>query len=614
MGLVFLAEDPSLNRQVAIKMLDIMADSEGDREFLRTRLLRDAKAAAILSHPNIVGVFDIVEEGQSVYVVMEYIEGESLASYLDTTPIPDHAFTLRVLQQVASGLDYTHSRGIVHRDIKPGNIMIGPNGVVKILDFGIARMTDVRTSTPTGLVMGTVDYMAPEQIKAAMIDGRADQFSLAAVAYRMICGTTLFGRHTLVTLAYKLVNESPRSVCEQNAATPAAVDHVLKMALAKAPADRYPNCSAFVDALTGAFSGAPVVPPPTVALPNEPPDAAPVTTPRRSKVTAAVVGVALVAAFGSAVVVWKLLDRGTNPAPVAARTHALPPVAKVPPGNSIGTSKPVEEPPKPAEKQTKPPAKVDVAVKPPATSQVSTPAKTASVTPPVPTKAPAVKKTEPPVKPPDKPPDKLVEHAEVVPPLPVAKEPEPPMITPDAVPSQTEPVPPAARETPFKRAQEAMQAKDYPAAIRGFTKVLETHPKMLQAYVDRGLAHQLSKQYPDAIQDYSDAIRLGSRDAHAYANRGVCEVKLHEDDLAFADFNRSLSLDQGFTPALNGRGGVFYRRKQYKLAINDFDAAIRVNPKFVQAYQNRAQARKATGDAAGAADDYAVIQRLQRNR
>src|ERR1039458_2627910 len=108
MGLVYLAEDPSLNRQVAIKMLDVMADSEGDREFLRTRLLRDARAAAILSHPNIVGVYDIVEEGHSVYMVMEYIEGQSLASYLDRTPIPDRGFTLRVLQQVASGLDYTH--------------------------------------------------------------------------------------------------------------------------------------------------------------------------------------------------------------------------------------------------------------------------------------------------------------------------------------------------------------------------------------------------------------------------------------------------------------------------------------------------------------------------
>src|SRR5579862_5707885 len=99
MGLVFLAEDPSLNRQVAIKMLDILADSAGDREFLRTRLLRDAKAAAILSHPNIVSVFDIVEEGDSVYVVMEYIQGESLATYLDNTPIPDHAVTLKVIQQ-----------------------------------------------------------------------------------------------------------------------------------------------------------------------------------------------------------------------------------------------------------------------------------------------------------------------------------------------------------------------------------------------------------------------------------------------------------------------------------------------------------------------------------
>ena len=608
MGLVFLAEDPSLNRQVAIKMLDIMADSDGDREFLRTRLLRDARAAAILSHPNIVGVYDIVEEGQSVYVVMEYIEGESLATFLDRTPIPDRGFTVRILQHVASGLDYTHSKGVIHRDIKPGNIMLGAGGVVKILDFGIARMTDVRTSTPTGLVMGTVDYMAPEQIKAAMIDGRADQFSLAAVAYRMISGRTLFGRQTLATLTYKLVNESPQPVCEQNTATPAAVDQVLSIALAKSPTERFANCGAFVEALAQAFDGAL---PPTATLPAQAPAAAPATG-KRSKVAAVLAGGVLLAG-GGAVALWKPWSRGANPA-----------VEKAPASAAIQTKKLVEEPPPP-------PAKTDASRKPPGTLQKrpdakgSLPVKASvkpadvSVKPPeTPAKKPehaaVTLPAEVPVKAPATPPAKPPDRAAVVPPPVAVKEPEMPMSTPEALESPLQTGSPAAKETYHRKGLDAMKERNYPEAIRNFNRVLELHPNMIQTYVSRGLAYQLSSQFAKAIQDYSDAIRLGSRDPHAFANRGVCEVRLHEDDLAFADFNRALDLESDFPAALNGRGGVLFRRRQYQMAIRDFSAAIRVSPKFVQAYQNRANARKTIGDLPGAADDFAVIQRLQRNK
>ncbi len=587
MGLVFLAEDPSLNRQVAIKMLDILADSEGDRDFLRNRLLRDAKAAAILSHPNIVSVFDIVEEGNSVYVVMEYIEGESLASYLDSTPVPDPAFTLRLLQQVASGLDYTHTRGVIHRDIKPGNIMIGTGGVVKILDFGIARMSDVRTSTPTGMVMGTVDYMAPEQIKAALIDGRADQFSLAAVAYRMISGSTLFGRHTLATLTYKLVNESPPPVCEKNASIPLAVDHVLSTALAKLPADRYPTCIAFVEALGQAFSGASVLPSPTATLPATPPGGS--STPgKRSKVAAALAGVVLLAG-GGAVALWKSSSKPATPP--AQQNPAPPAIENAPAAVAVDTEKPAEEPQRPP---VKPPVKPSV--KPPElpTAKVSVP--DASVHTP-----PAAKQ----------------ESAAVVTPPVAVKTPEPPepvMNTPDALPTPLPSSSPAAKETYMHKGMDAMKARDYPEAIRDFSKAVELHPNLIQAYLSRGSAYQDSKQYAQAMQDYSNAIRLGSHDAHAYANRAVCEVRMHDDNLAFTDFNRALELESEFPAALNGRGGILFRRRKYKLAIDDFSAAIRINPKFVQAYQNRANARKATGDLAGAADDYAVIQRLQRNK
>src|SRR5580700_5871868 len=220
MGVVYLASDPMLNRQVAVKTVDLSVQEPDEREFLRNRLLRDARAAAVLKHPNIVSIYDVFEDAGRAYVVMEYIEGQSLAELLKINPKPNPTDMLKVLGQMADALDYTHSRGVVHRDIKPANVMIDAAGAAKIMDFGIARISDTRTCTPTGMVMGTVEYMAPEQIRGETVDGRADQFALAVVAYQMMTGSTLFGPNTLATLTYKIVNESPPPPCARNAALP----------------------------------------------------------------------------------------------------------------------------------------------------------------------------------------------------------------------------------------------------------------------------------------------------------------------------------------------------------------------------------------------------------
>src|SRR3984885_10042523 len=123
MGVVYLASDPMLNRQVAVKTVDLSVEEPEEREFLRNRLLRDARAAAVLKHPNIVGIYDVFEDAGRAYVVMEYVEGGSLSALLKASPIPDPATTLNVLRQMADALDYTHARGIIHRDIKPANVM-----------------------------------------------------------------------------------------------------------------------------------------------------------------------------------------------------------------------------------------------------------------------------------------------------------------------------------------------------------------------------------------------------------------------------------------------------------------------------------------------------------
>src|SRR5580704_1624993 len=231
MGIVYLADDPLLSRQVAIKTIDLAVDDAGSSEFLHGRLLRDARAAASLTHPNIVGIYDVVIEGDRACIVMEYVAGEDLAAYLSRNLVPDSQFTVRVIRAMAAALDYTHSRGIVHRDIKPANVMLDSARTPKITDFGIARIVECATKTMTGTVMGTIEYMAPEQVKGETVDGRADQFALGVVTYRMLTGSTLYGDHSLTTMAYKIVNEAPASVRSRNASLPAGVDPVVAKAL-----------------------------------------------------------------------------------------------------------------------------------------------------------------------------------------------------------------------------------------------------------------------------------------------------------------------------------------------------------------------------------------------
>jgi serine/threonine-protein kinase len=578
MGVVYLASDPLLNRQVAVKTVDLAVEDPQEREFLRSRLLRDARAAALLKHPNIVSVYDVFEDGGRAYVVMEYVEGESLAARLKADPLPDGATLLGVLRQMADALDYTHSRGVIHRDIKPANVMIDSAGAAKIMDFGIARIADTRTITPTGMVMGTVEYMAPEQIRGEAVDGRADQFALAVVAYQMMTGGTLFGPHTIATLTYKIVNEVPAPPSTRNAALPRRVDAVLAKALAKTPSERYPNCGGFVSALADAFSGAPaavIVPAPVAAEPTQPmaPAYGPVTPARRSgpAVLVAALAVAAVLGLGGALAVWKPWNRSAQPPGAVA---AVGPATQAPvPTGTPGAARPV--------------------VPPGAQIHDANPAK-AVAAPPKSTPHQPVAVTPKPVEPPEA--------------IPVAPKPAEP---PEPLEEAELPPPPAAKAgtnaTPFdkaiRRGQEEMRSKDYRAAIQSFTEAIALRPNYAPAYLSLGVAQQNLEYNEAAIQNYSAAIRLAPEMAHAYAERGVCLVRLRRDADAFTDFERALWLKPKLGIALNGRGGVYFRRKQYRQALADYDAAIKNNPRLAQAYLNRAVAREAVGDLRGAAAD-----------
>jgi serine/threonine-protein kinase len=250
MGVVYHATDPSIGRSVAIKTIRIRdINDTAQRDRLRERLFREARSAGVLSHPNIVTIYDMDEVEGLAYIAMAYVNGPTLEKILSSESALSGTRMLRILRQTGAGLDYAHGRGIVHRDIKPANIMTDEDGAVKITDFGIAKVTAVNNMTETRTVVGTPNYMSPEQVQGLTIDGRSDQFSLAVIAYEILTGERPFIGEHLSTVVYKIVAEEPAAAQRINSTLTPQIDQVLRRGLAKKPEDRYPNCSSFVGAL-----------------------------------------------------------------------------------------------------------------------------------------------------------------------------------------------------------------------------------------------------------------------------------------------------------------------------------------------------------------------------
>ena len=255
-GEVFRARDSVLGRDVAIKRIRLEAFADPlQLEEVKQRFLREAQVAARLRHPNIVAVHDIVSTGSTSLIVMELVEGETLQARLRARERLDLPETLRLLGQVASALDHAHASQVVHRDVKPANIMIEPSGQVKVMDFGIAKLETAANLTSTGLIMGTPNYMSPEQARGQKVDGRADLFSLACVLYECLGGTRPFRAESVSGILVKILTEDPPPLDTRATGLPPAVGSVLGRAMAKDPAARYASGAELIEALRASATG-----------------------------------------------------------------------------------------------------------------------------------------------------------------------------------------------------------------------------------------------------------------------------------------------------------------------------------------------------------------------
>ena len=249
MGVVYLAHDPKIQRKIAIKMVSIPpgVSAEEARES-RHRFVREAQAAGKLTHPNIITIYDVVEEQDHSYIAMEYIEGETLETYTKPSSLLPLNRVLPILAQACAALDYAHRNQVIHRDIKPANLMLMKGDLLKITDFGLAKSPQANL-TQAGVLIGTPNYMSPEQISGRTMDGRSDFFSLGVVLYELLTGERPFAGDTISTIIYRILYEEPRPPRILNAKLPPAFDHIIQRALAKDPSARYQTGADFVEAL-----------------------------------------------------------------------------------------------------------------------------------------------------------------------------------------------------------------------------------------------------------------------------------------------------------------------------------------------------------------------------
>jgi len=393
MGVVYRGVDPQLDRPVAIKVISARAGAVTvPVEELEARFLREAKVAARIAHPGVVTVFDAGRQGDALYIVMELVEGESLAQRTARGAYPSRGEALELCARVADALGAAHALGVVHRDIKPANILIAPDGSVKVSDFGVAKAIGEGSElTRTGTVVGSPAYMSPEQVRGEAVDGRADLFSLGVVLYELLLRRKPFPADTITTLIYQILNNDPLADPEALREVGDEVGAFLRACLAKDPRQRVADAGSWATmarslAARLAPAAGETTGPTRVLAAVAPPAGEPAPRRRVPVLPAAIFGLGLLA-----VVVALLLLRRTPPpageallgGPAVAPTAAVElPQGAAPaptaPATPTATATPTRPAPTPVEAPTQAPP---VVVAPPPTEPPPPP--TPTPTPPI---------------------------------------------------------------------------------------------------------------------------------------------------------------------------------------------------------------------------------------
>jgi serine/threonine-protein kinase len=273
MGVVYRASDTVLERTVAVKTVNMALEREGAEKY-EARFYQEARAAGSLNHPNIVTVYDVGKEGDVAYMAMEFIEGVELRSMIAERRALPVSQAVSIAAQVAEGLAYAHQHGVVHRDVKPANIMVLKDGLVKITDFGIARMRAATDElTQTGMMLGSPKYMSPEQVIGKRADHRSDLFSLGVILYELLTGGAPFNGENVTALMYQIVNFAPAAPSAVNPAVPELLDYIVAKVLAKPLEARYQNAQDLAQDLRACERQ--VSTPSTATMPPRPPGLAP---------------------------------------------------------------------------------------------------------------------------------------------------------------------------------------------------------------------------------------------------------------------------------------------------------------------------------------------------
>lgn len=332
MALVYRARDQVLNRTVAVKVLREQYASDPT---FQQRFTREAQAAGSLAHPNIVSVYDVGRDGDLPYIVMEYVPGRTLRDILNQDPVLPVDQAVNIAAGILNALEYAHRNGLIHRDIKPGNILITPQGTVKVVDFGIAKSASDLSLTGAGMALGTAAYFSPEQARGEGARVQSDLYSVGATLYEMLTGRPPFDADTDVGIAYKHINEPPVPPRRLNPAIPPQLEAIILHALAKTPAQRFGSAAEMESALRNyaafgaqATAAVPMVPPRPLYQTAAPPPTtvarpAPVVRPARSGgmnsacLTWVLGGVALLLLLGGAVMALTggLRFAGAEPTP-----------------------------------------------------------------------------------------------------------------------------------------------------------------------------------------------------------------------------------------------------------------------------------------------------------